>query len=49
MNEFLLETKDPGRLFEDILSIGFGATICVNEETFSFFVSIARELSFVGI
>jgi hypothetical protein len=49
MNEFIIETKDPERLFEDILSIGFGSRICVSEETFSFFVSIARELCNWGL
>jgi hypothetical protein len=44
MKEFLIETKDPGRLFESILSLGCGSTIFMSEESFSFFVSISREL-----
>jgi hypothetical protein len=44
MKELVIETEDPEMLFESILSIGFGSTLCVKEETFSFFVSIAREL-----
>jgi hypothetical protein len=45
MNEFIITPHDPGRLFEFILSIGWGSRIHVNKETFSFFVSISRELS----
>jgi hypothetical protein len=44
IKEFIIETEDPGILFESIFSIGFGSIIFVKEETFSFFVSIAREL-----
>jgi hypothetical protein len=44
MTEFHIETNDPGRLFESILTLGWGSTIFVSEETFSFFVSISREL-----
>jgi hypothetical protein len=34
MKEFVLETEDPGMLFESIFSIGFGSTLLVQEETF---------------
>jgi hypothetical protein len=44
MNEFVIETKDPGTLFENIISLGWGSKIFVNENTFSFFISIAVEL-----
>jgi hypothetical protein len=44
MQEFVIETEDSGMLFESILLLGFGSTLCVNQETFSLFVSIAVEL-----
>jgi hypothetical protein len=44
VNEFVIETKDPDKLFELILSIGYGSNTIVTETTFSFFVSIAKEL-----
>jgi hypothetical protein len=44
MNEFVIETKDPGILFENVVSLGWGSTIFVKERNFSFFISIALEL-----
>jgi hypothetical protein len=44
MNEFLIETEDPGNLFEFVVSLGWGSPIFMNESSFSFFVSISLEL-----
>jgi hypothetical protein len=49
MNEFVIESQDPGTLFEFILSVDYGSTLFVTKQTFPFFISISRELFELGI
>jgi hypothetical protein len=44
IDEFVIKTKDSENKFHEIISLGSGLSVCVNDMNGSFFTSIASEL-----